>query len=248
MEIIRYSADPHSTVRYIKANLDLLDDVTSFEVYFNDEDIPEIYRNVPDIYLDNGKREFQLRNYTFILRNEDSEREIWLSGATCGYSGSGPSATIEILQLLGIKFNYDRITSEKKIIEKDLVTYHDLNIHIYRPTELWNSRGDKIFTAKMSFETAAQKYEAKKLIEQKGYLRPLIRRSDYERIGEIEAYYFVNTPYSTRKEWPEYATNNTLTLNRAYSQIGVKTVKEIIENIGYAYNVKLGIETYEKMW
>ena len=55
MEILRYSADPHSTVKYIKANLEFIDNITSFEVYFNDEDIPEVYRNVPDVYVYDGK-------------------------------------------------------------------------------------------------------------------------------------------------------------------------------------------------
>lgn len=131
MEIIRYKSDPHTTVKFIKTNLEFFNSITSFEAYFNDEDIPEIYRNVPDVSLFEGKRENVGINYTLILKDDENDQEIWLSGANCGYGGSGPSATIKILQILGVKFDYDRISEEKKIIATNLKSYHDLNLVVY---------------------------------------------------------------------------------------------------------------------
>ncbi|WP_066066195.1 hypothetical protein [Neobacillus soli] len=248
MEIIRYCADPHSTVKYIKANLEFIDNITSFEVYFNDEDIPEVYRNVPDVYVYDGKRESQNRNYTLILRDDENEKEFWFSGATCGYGGSGPSATKQILQILGIKFDYNRISDEKKIIEKNLVSYHDINLMVYRPKNMLSMRREKILKVKLSFKTAHQKYRAKAALKCIGYIQPLRNLiEEHDMVEDIDTFYFRDIPYSTEKEWAEYATNNALTLNRIYSKIQDETIKEIIENIGYSFNAKIEIKMYEKL-
>jgi hypothetical protein len=245
MEIIRHSADPHSTVKYIKSNLKFIGNITSYEVYFNDEEVPEMYRNVPDVYVYEGERKIQSITYNLILRDDENEREIWLSGANCGYSGSGPSATIQILQLLGIKFDYDRISNEKKIIEDNLVPYYDLNIVVFRPKDMLYLHREKLLKVKMSFKTADKKYKAKEALEQIGYIQPLRNlRADHDMVDDIDTYYFRDLPYSTEKEWAEYATNNALTLNRPYLKVDDESIKEIIENIGYTYNANFEIKTY----
>lgn len=240
MQIIRYAADPHSTVKYVKTNLEFIGNITSFEVYFDSDDIPKMYRNVPDVYVHDGKRENQTHDYSLILRDNEAEKETWLSGANCGYGGSGPGATTQILQLLGVKFDYNRISEEKKIIENDLIVHHDLNILILRPRDGRSLRTEKIMKVKMSLNTAADKYKAKQALKQIGYVQPL--RGEYD--DNIE---FGKLPYSTENEWAEYATNNTLTLNRAYEKINDETIKEIIELICFNRSARFEIKKYDNV-
>lgn len=238
MGIIRYNGDPHSTVKYVKANLKFIGNITSFEVYFKNENLPLMYRNVPDVYVYDGMRENQNHDYTLILRDDEAKKETWLSGANCGYGGSGPGATKEILQLLGVKFDYNRISEEKIIIESNLVVHHDLNVLVLRPRDVERPIEQKLLKVKMSFNSAAEKYNAKIALKQIGYVQPT--RGEYDEVFESD-----ELPYSTEQEWAEYATNNSLTLNRAYEKISDKSIKEIIEHIGFDYNAKFVIKKYE---
>jgi hypothetical protein len=244
MSIVRYSSDPHSTVKYVKDNLELIGDITSFQVYFKDEDIPKQYRDVPEVYVFEGKVCDEKRTYQLILRDDDTDREFWFSGANCGYGGSGPSATHQILQLLGVKnFDYERISNEQKIIGNDLVKYHDLNIIIFRPQDLISINKEKVLKVKMTFNNADKKYKAKATLNNLGYVNPLNSyRSERELVGDIATYYFRELPYSTKHEWTEYATNNGLTLKRPYRKIDNETIKEIVENVCYDYNAKFEIK------
>ncbi|QGG47627.1 hypothetical protein [Heliorestis convoluta] len=243
MTIIRYSSDSHSTVKYIKNNLEFIGNITSFEAYFNDEDIPEIYRNVPDVYLVDGKRKDSSKNYTLILRDDENEQEIWLDGANCGYGGSGPCATVQILQTLGIKYDYERIHKEKIINEKNPVSFHDLNMIVYRPEDVIGIRQEKILKVKMSFEKAYQKYNTKKSLEQLGIIQPLSNfQHEHDNNGDIETYYFDNLPYSTKKEWADYTTNNALTLKQIYAKLDTETIEDIIRDISYNYSESIEVE------
>lgn len=232
MEVIRYSSNPLNTVKYIKEHLGFIDDVTGFEVYSDAEDIPEIYRNVPDVYLFNQRREFEPKTYSFILKSRN--QELWLSGPTCGYKGSETAATIEILQLLGVKYDYEKISKEKKIVERNLTVRHDLNILICK-REDWEAPREKLFKIKISFQSAERKFRAKSALRQIGDFETLEILIKSKVFDEVDAYYFRDLDYPTEQEAEPYATNTVLTLNRLYSKVSTEFVKEITEDICKRY-------------
>lgn len=235
MEVIRYSSDPLNTVKYIKENLGFIEDVTDFEVYSHDEDIPDVYRNVPDVYFINRRREEQPKTYKFILRNR--KQEVWLSGPTCGYGGIETEATIEILKLLGVKYDYEKIPREKKIVERNVLVRHDLNLLVCR-RENWDSPREKLFKVKMSFKSAERKFKAKSALRQIGDFETLDVLIKSRIFDEVDAYYFRDLDYSTEQETEPYATNTVFIANQLYSKVPTDLIHEIIEDICKRYAAK----------
>lgn len=235
MEVIRYSSDPLNTVKYVKENLGLMDEVTGFEVYFSNEDIPDVYRDVPDVYLLNRKREVQAKTYTFILKND--KKEVWLSGPTCGDEGNGPEATIEILKLLGVKYDYERITKERKIIEGNPIVRHDLNMLVCR-REQWGAPREKLFKVKLSFSSAGRKYRAKSALKLIGDFVSLDLLIKSKELDIVDSYYFNDLDYPTEQEGEAYATNTAFTLNEVYSKLETNVIHEIIKEICDRYFAK----------
>lgn len=234
MEVIRYSSDPLNTVKYMKEHLGFIDEVTGFEVYF-DEEVPDVYRNVPDVFFINRRREEKPKDYTFIVRNP--KHEVWLSGPTCGHGGSGPAATIEILKLLGIKYDYDRITREKRIVEWYPKVRHDLNMLVCR-MEAWGAPREKMFKVKMSFKTAERKFRAKSALKLIGDFVSLDLLIKAKEFAVTDAYYFSDLDYSTEQEGEAYATNTAFTLTQPYAKLETEVIQEIIEEICKRYAAK----------
>ena len=109
-------------------------------------------------------------------------------------------------------------------------------------------RREKILKVKLSFKNAHQKHRAKAALKHIGYMQPLRNlRETHDMVEDIDTLYFKDIPYSTQKEWAEYATNNALTLNRTFSKVDDETIKEIIENLSYIFNAKFEIKMYEKL-
>ncbi|RFU70615.1 hypothetical protein D0469_05635 [Peribacillus saganii] len=227
-----------SAVEWVKANLKFIGNITSFEVYQYEDDMPIKYKKVPDIYVINDNREDTEKSYHLILRDDDAERETWLGGCNCGYGGTGPSATKEILQIAGIKMDYNVISEESIVKRYNLIPHHDLNIIVLKPLDRMHYRKEERLVVRLQFEEAHEKWETKKMLEVLGNFQPL--RGESTSI--LEATYFAELPYSTEHEWHEYATNNGLVLSKPFQGLGNDTLTSIIENIGYKFNVRLDIK------
>ncbi|WP_342543322.1 hypothetical protein MHH33_07005 [Paenisporosarcina sp. FSL H8-0542] len=158
-------------------------------------------------------------------------------GGSCGYQGSGPGATKEILQIVGIKMDYNTISKQSIVKRSDLIPQHDLNIVVLKPKNCIHNRKEERLVVKMQFEKAHQKWQAKKMLEVLGDFQPL----KDESTSILEATYFTDLPYSKEHELYEYATNNGLLLNKPFHSLSNDTLTSIIENIGYKFNAGLYI-------
>ncbi len=113
-----YSEVPNDSVEYIETILPLIGNIVEFEVFRNQEDT--LY-----VIMENN----EIKRYTFILK-DDRGNEFWLY-TLCGYEGSGPNATLKILQLLGIKDDYKICKEGNNHIKKsNLNPIHKLNLLI----------------------------------------------------------------------------------------------------------------------
>lgn len=243
MEIIRVNGAPDECVKQIKLNLSRIKNITEFEVYKNDEDIPNTYKQVPDVYVYEGERSETSKTYLLILRDPEGEQEIWVEGATCGYSGSGPRATKDILQLCGIKIDYDLISKMDKLVMRDLKPVQDLNFVVYDAKDFFHLEEEKRFKVEMKFNSARQKYEAREHLSLLGDIRPLRDRVFYEE--KTEEYYF-RLPYSTQGENYYSSTNNVITLIDVYKGLSDKVLCEIITEIGNRLQAKIRFIIYER--
>ncbi|WNB93411.1 hypothetical protein [Bacillus sp. NEB1478] len=237
MSVIRYCGDPHSTVKFVRGILPVIGNVTSFQVYFENEDIPASYRRVSDFGVSDGEPYEKETNYTLILRNDEWDLEVWLSGATCGYSGSGPSATIKILQLLGLKINYDEISEKKKIILSNLTPHHDLNILVYEG-DILNGERKKRVKASYSFKSAQDKWNAREQLKLLGHFNPLSSLLRFEKCHRDESHYFPHLSYDTSKEWADYATNCALKLNRESNSLNNNQIYNLLDLLGFNCKAK----------
>lgn len=243
MEIIRVNGAPNECVKQIKLNLPRVKNITEFEVYKDDEDIPTMYKKVPDVYVNEGERSETLRTYPLVLRDPEWEQEIWIEGANCGYSGSGPRATKDILQLCGIKIDYEQISKMDKLVMRNLNPVHDLNFVVCEAKDFLHLEEEKRFKVEMKFNTAHQKYEAREHVSLLGDIRPLRDLVMYEE--KTEEYYF-RLPYSTKGENYYSATNNVITISEAFKGLSDKVLCEIITEIGNRLQAKIRIIVYER--
>lgn len=235
MNVFRYNDSSLGCVDYVKSVLPHIGNISSFQVYFHDHDIPIQYRDVADVDVYHGEVSKTKSTYLFIARNDKEDTELWLTGCTCGYGGTGPSTTQDVLELLGVKMDYSRIYNEKKIIEKDIIIHHDLNFIVYHPSkENPYQAGEKCLKITATFDHPDQKWNAKKAIMSFGEIRPLrsVERKDDR--------YFSPT-YLTEKEQINYSTNYGLILSETWSEISEKVlmmgIKEILKN--YEGNCKI---------
>ncbi|GAA0125006.1 hypothetical protein UT300019_09080 [Clostridium sp. CTA-19] len=216
-----YDGAPDKTVSYVETILPLIGNVTEFEVFRNQEDTPYV------VMEDDEKK-----LYTFILK-DNNDNEFWLY-TLCGYHGSGPNATLKILQLLGLKEDFEICEEENTHIrKKNLKPIHKLNLMIVQDKA--EGYSDEILEhnsmISIDFKYAYQKHNLIKVLRALGYMQHVLPndRTFYEK-----AYLFDNL------EVPEYEyyyyTNYILTLNRRLRNFSFDQVqalmKEIIKNNG----------------
>ncbi|MBT2606385.1 hypothetical protein J7E55_25810 [Bacillus sp. ISL-53] len=237
MKVLTFNnGSSHSAVDWVKANLKFIGDISSFEVYQDECDIPKMYRGAPDFYVYEGNRQDTQRNYHLILRDDEAEIETWLGGCNCGYSGGGPSATKEILQIVGVKIDYDVISQKKIVKMKNLKPCHDLNIVIFKPLDKMHYQKEELLNVFLTFKRAHEKWNAKRTFEVFGNAHPL---RDLSPI--VEELYNARLPYSTENEWYDYTTNNGIVLSNPLANLNRKSLAGLIENIAYSYNTEFEI-------
>ncbi|HDR8250299.1 TPA: hypothetical protein QC119_005180 [Bacillus cereus] len=238
MKVLKFDdGSPHSAVEWVKANIKFMGNISGFEVYQDERDAPEIYRNVPDFYVYEGNRRDSQRNYHFILRDDEAEIETWLGGCNCGYGGGGPNGTKEILQIVGVKMDYDIISRQSIVKMKGLVPQHDLNFVIFKPLDKLYFQKEERLNVFFTFKTAYEKWSAKRAFEVLGNVHPL---RDVSSI--VEELYNAHLPYSTEYEWYDYATNNGVVLSNRLANLSNESLTDLIENIAYKYNAKFEIK------
>ena len=242
MTLYRFDGTPYQCVKFMKSIIGLVGNITRFEVYYHTEDIPINYKGIPNIYYYEGEKGFTEKDYYLILHNDNQDIMVLLGGGNCGYSGSGPSATTEILQICGVKMDYARISNEKKIIENNVTIYHDLNFIIFEEKEsrsLKRELSRRRLKVRMKFQNGHDKWQVKKAFQTLGYINPLSRRNENEENDFI-------LPYSTNEEWADYATNNTLTLSDACRRVDNVILEDMIKGICYDNNAKFTIQYCEE--
>lgn len=216
-----YDGVPDNTLKYVETILPLIGNIKEFEVFKNLEDTPYVVQ-------ENEEK----KRYTFILKDED-DNEFWLY-TLCGYHGSGSYGTLKILQLLGLKEDFE-VCEERNIhIEKkNLNAIHRLNLLIVQDKA--KGYDDKVikhnFVISIDFGYAYQKQGVMNLLNSIGHMNHVLRN---ERKFYEKSYVF------NKLETPEYEyyyyTNHIFTLNRdlrAFSREQVQTLlTTIIENNG----------------
>ena len=229
LQKIRGTSD--ECVEKIKLLLPIIGDIKGFSVY-SDEFLPSKYKQIPEVSMYEGKIRHIESSYNLILRcSTDNPEEIWIESSNCGYSGSGPSATNQILQLLGVRnFNYEDIRKKKFIVEENVKAHHDLNFIVYKEDE--SEEWEKILVVKMKFDKASNKWNSKDKLKVIGYFNPL-DEVDYK----LEKRYF-KLPYDTEHEWNEYKTNNSFTLHKHFTNISMEDLEKSIKEIAYRSNVR----------
>lgn len=211
-----YNGEPDKTVKYIETILPLIGNIKEFEVFRYQEDTPYVV-------TEDGEK----KRYTFILR-DDKENEFWLY-TLCGYHGSGPNATLKILQLLGLKDDFNICEEESThIIKKNLSPVHKLNLIIVQDkaahynTEIleYNS----LFS--IEFNHASQKQNLLKMLSSLGYIQH-IQSNDREFFEKAYLFDDLEVP---RYEY-YYYTNHIFTLNRKLRDFPSDSVKILIKEL-----------------
>jgi hypothetical protein len=203
------SGAPDVNVNFVKSILPNLGNITEFEVY---------YEESPYIVEEDGRK----NEYTFILR-DDQENELWLY-SLCGYGGSGPQATKEILQILGLKDDYQ--ISERKIIkETNLKPIHDLRLIVFTHHEKILGEPEIRFMVESSFQYAYQLHSAKNALKCFGDLYAELDDHPHRSRTLFHGY------ETGKKEWYEYATNNRLIFDREYTTCTTDRLKAILNSI-----------------
>lgn len=205
--------DSVDILEYVKNNLKYMRNIVEFKA-FKDED--------HDYYdIINGNKSY----YNLIL-SDDGEGEFWLH-SNCGYNGTGPVTTWEILELVGLRGNYG-IFTDKKIHKYNLKPNYDLNILVVELDYSDESDEYKInFLSKIKFSNSYNRYKLVESLRVLGHICNLHREDD--RFNK----YFVNCDF--KQGYGEYGVNQILFLDKPLQNLNSKDIKSIIENIVNKY-------------
>lgn len=189
MRFLFRSGRPAESVQFVKGMLSLIGDVREFEVFRSDQETTHIV-------AEDGRRV----GYTFMLK-DDRSNELWLD-TICGSASPAARATEEILQLLGLKQEY-QVQRRHWIRETALRPVHRICLLVGEPDDQlrWVSH----FWACMEYPSAHLLFEATQAVRILGYLSCARARPD---VVIPEAMQALAQPY----EWDQYATIRTLTI------------------------------------
>ncbi|MGL5560718.1 MAG: hypothetical protein ACRDC3_16340 [Paraclostridium dentum] len=198
------------TVEYVKSNLKKMGNINEFKAFF-DED--HEYVEVVDGYK---------HSYNLILL-DDEDTEFWLY-SNCGYSGTGPCNTSEILQLVGLRDDYG-VFEKKYIHEYDLEVNNDLNILVVE--EDYGDTYKINFMGELKFDNAADRYSLMESLKVLGYMQNL----DVDDIRFNK--YYINTDID--RSYGEYKINQILFLDKPLRNKNSKETKNLLEHIFKKY-------------
>ncbi|UVI32004.1 hypothetical protein [Paenibacillus spongiae] len=242
MSVLRIDGASLECVEKVIRHLEDIGNIERFSVF--SENIPEPYKDVSNCYISHGQRNEIKTAYSLILECLDSDQEVWIEGAACGYSGTGPNCTIEILQILGVRMDFKRIISEKWIQNEEVVLEHDLNLIIRqrnKDQEDADLNNEKLIKVMMKFKNPFDKWKSKEMLKMIGCIQPLRLFGG----NEAESYYF-RVPYHTVQEMSKHTTSNVLTLHERLENIDVEHLNNLIQQIGYEHNAEMTSRIYER--
>lgn len=194
------------TLEYVKNNLKHMGNIVEFKA-FKDEQ-----HDYYDIINDS-------KCYYNLILSDDNDNEFWLD-SNCGYSGTGPVTTCEILELVGLRGDYG-IFNDKKVHKYDLEPNYDLNILV---VEFDSSDEYKIdFLSEIKFSNAYERYKLVESLKVLGNIDNLVRED--ERFNK----YFRNS--DVEQGYGEYGVNQILFLDKPLQCRNSKDIRSIIENI-----------------
>ncbi|MGL5417465.1 MAG: hypothetical protein ACRDAU_17480 [Clostridium sp.] len=140
------------SLEYAKNIINKIDEISSFEA-FNDEKTP--------YYEDFGIGKYY---YNFVVR-DILGNEVWFD-TNCGYRGSKPSVTEQILQLFGVRDDYDLYN--KKILKVDnLSLVHNINLVVVINNKL-TKKSKKLMFIKVKPNSAKDRYNLLKSLKSIG--------------------------------------------------------------------------------
>jgi excisionase family DNA binding protein len=101
------------SLKFFYETRDKLGQIIKIAIYFDELD------SILDGYIepsteDYGSNLFRVSSPSMVITDTDG-KEIWLNGCSCGYGGTGPHASAEILRSLNIKLQYDEVLSSKVV-------------------------------------------------------------------------------------------------------------------------------------
>ncbi|MGL5414295.1 MAG: hypothetical protein ACRDAU_01405 [Clostridium sp.] len=170
--------------------------------------------------------------YNFIVF-DDEGNEVWFD-TNCGYRGSKPSMTEQILQLFGVRDEVE-IYSEKYIEKKGLKVINDLNLLV-----LSNNR-----YSKSNKELLMIKIKPNKAKDRLNVVKGL------ENIGTLKKYEKKMTEYKKNfhnlyddKSFGEFKVNELFFISKEIKELKVEDLKKVLEaiiyrNIGKGMNIEI---------
>ncbi|PKM88146.1 MAG: hypothetical protein CVU87_08165 [Firmicutes bacterium HGW-Firmicutes-12] len=211
-----YDVAPDTTLKYVETILPLIGNITEFEVFRNKEDSPYVVRE-----------EEEIKSYTFILKDQ-KEDEFWFH-TLCGYSGSGPNATLKILQLLGIKEDFHTCEEGNTHIKKrSLNPVHKLNLLVTQDkAKGYNDKDiDYNIVLSMDFKFAYQKHNVLKILKDLGYIQHIIPEN---KVLYKKSYLFDELDKPKYEYY--YYTDNIFTLSPAFRDLSKAQVQTLVKKI-----------------
>ena len=120
-------------IAYFEENVNNIEAIIKITIYFYDEDA--IFDNNFYIYDDYSENELLIISTPrMVIEFNDGTKPLWLHGVNCGYGGTGPNGSIEILKKIGISSNM-ALEVEK---HKKITYYKENNEWNYFPSNSFN--------------------------------------------------------------------------------------------------------------
>jgi len=195
---------------YVKAMIGKMGNIKEFKAFRNDTDP---YFEIEDEY----------KQYYHLILIDDRENEFWID-TNCGYSGTGPSFTEKILQLIGARENYN-IDKKEIIHEKDLELNNNLNVLVARRNFHNSKEKYKIlFMLEARFNNAALRFKTVKALETLGNINS--HNVNDQRFNK----YFNDYNYIDRS-CGQYTINNILFINKHLKNISIDDLRTILNTM-----------------
>lgn len=222
MRFISGKVGCYDSLKYAKNIVDKIGNIVKFEA-FSEEKTP--------YYEDFGIEKYY---YNFIVF-DDEGNEVWFD-TNCGYRGSKPSVTEQILQFFGVRNEYE-IYTKKKIKEENLKVINDLNILVMR-----NNRNTNI-----NKELLMIKIKPNKAKDRYNVIKGL------ENIGTFKTYEKKMTEYELRfkslyedNSFGEFGVNKLFFISQSLKELNIEDIKKVFEtiifrNIGRAMEIDIKV-------
>lgn len=195
---------------YVKAMIGKMGNIKEFKAFCNDTD--------PYFEIEDGYKQ-----YYHLILIDDRKNEFWID-TNCGYSGTGPSFTEQILQLIGARENYN-VEKNKIIHEKNLELNNNLNVLVVL-NDFYNTKEEYkiLFMVEAKFNNAALRFKTFSALETLGevYSNSVNDRNFNKYFG---GYNYIDNSSG------QYKVNNILFINKHLKNISINHLREILNTM-----------------